>query len=166
VAVVVVHGGDQDGVDVFAIEDAAIVAGGGNAGILDGFLRGDVAAVIQVTDRDALDAGNTKRSLEMLASANAGADGSETDGIAGSDGTRRCGKYMGLQDIFCDRGGGESARAEVNELTAGQGKFGHEVLRLWISFFGKCTSATLCRARSAYGEELLHKRGKVSKTIF
>jgi hypothetical protein len=54
-AVVVVHGGDQDGVNIFAIEDGAIVAGGRDAGILDGFLRGDVAAVIEVTDRDALE---------------------------------------------------------------------------------------------------------------
>ena len=135
---VVVHGGDEDGVDIFAIEDAAIVAGGGDAGVLDGFLRCGVAAVVEVTNRDALDAGNAERSFEVFASANAGADGSETDGIAGSDGTRRGGKQMRLQDIFGDRGGGKSAGAEMNELTAGQGIFGHEILRLlnfraWIS---------------------------------
>jgi hypothetical protein len=55
----------------------------------------------------------------------------------------------------------------VDELTAGQGKFGHEVLRLLNFVFGKCASATKCaRERNAYGEELLHKRGRVTKTIF
>src|SRR5580658_4152447 len=66
----------------------------------------------------------------MFASANAGADGSETNGVAGSDGTRRGRKYARLQHGFCDRGGGESARADMHELTAGQGILGHEVLRL------------------------------------
>jgi len=70
----------------------------------------------------------------VRASANTGADGSEANGIAGSDGTRCGGEYVRLQDIFGDRGGGESARAEMNELTAGQGKFGHEVLRLGFRF--------------------------------
>src|ERR1035438_4103670 len=46
-AVVVVHGGDEDGVDILAIEDGAVVAGGGDVRVLDGFLRGDVAAVVQ-----------------------------------------------------------------------------------------------------------------------
>src|SRR5206468_519562 len=36
VAMLVVHGGDEDGVNVFAIENGAIVAGGGDAGIVDG----------------------------------------------------------------------------------------------------------------------------------
>ena len=100
VAMLVVHGGDEDGVDVFAIEDGAIVAGGGDAGIFYGFLRGDVAAVIQVADSDALDAGHVERSLEVFASANAGADGGEAHGVAGRDRARRGGKYAGLQNSF------------------------------------------------------------------
>ena len=63
VAVLVVHGGDQDGVDILAIENGAIVAGGWDAGILDGFLRGGVAAVVEVADRDALDAGDARAKL-------------------------------------------------------------------------------------------------------
>ena len=118
-----VHGGDQDGVDVFAVENRAIVAGGGNAGILDGFLRGGVAAVIKIADGDALNAGNAERSLEVFASANAGADGGEANGVAGRDRTRRGGEHMGLQDGFGDGGRGESAGTELNELTAGQGIF-------------------------------------------
>jgi hypothetical protein len=122
--------GDEDGVDVFAVENGAIVARGRDAGILDGFLGGDVAAVIQIANRDALDAGDAEGSFEVFASANAGADGSETNGVAGSDGTRRGGKYARLQNSLRDRGGGDGARAEVNELTTGQGILGHEVLRL------------------------------------
>ena len=55
-----VHGGDEDGVNVFAIENGAIVAGGWDAGIVDRFLRGGVAAVVQVADRNALDAGHVE----------------------------------------------------------------------------------------------------------
>jgi hypothetical protein len=133
-AMVVVHGGDEDRVDVLAIENGAIVAGGGDTGVADGFLGGGVAAVIQVTNRDALDAGNAERGFEVFASTNAGADGSEANGVAGRDGTRRGGKHMRLQDGFGDRGGGDSARAEVNELTTGQGILGHRILRLDFVF--------------------------------
>ena len=59
----VVHGGDEDGVDVFAVENGAIVARGRDAGILDGFLGGDMAAVIQITNPDALDAGDAEGSF-------------------------------------------------------------------------------------------------------
>ena len=109
VAMLVVHGGDEDGVDILAIEDGAIVAGGGDVGILDGFPRGGVAAVVEVADGDALNAGNLERSFEMFASANAGADGGEANGVAGSDRARRSGQHVRLQDSFGDCSSGESA---------------------------------------------------------
>ena len=130
VAMLVVHGGDENGVNVFAIENGAIVAGGWDAGVFHGFLRGDVAAVIEVADGDALNAGNLEGSLEMFASANAGADGGEAHGVAGSDRTGRGGEQMGLQDRLWRRVGGESAGAEMDELTTGQGILCHEILRL------------------------------------
>ena len=133
VAMLVVHGGDEDGVDIFAIENGAIVARGRDAGIFDRFLRGDVAAVIEVANGDALNAGNVERSLEMFASANAGADGGEAHGVAGSDGTGRGGKQAGLQNIFGDGGGGDGAGADVDELTTSQGILSHEILHFRIS---------------------------------
>ena len=133
VAVLVVGGGDEDSVDVFTIEDGAIVPRGRDAGVVDRFLGGEVAAVIKVAYRNALNAGYLERSLKMFASAHAGTDGGEAYGVAGSDGTGRGGKQVRLQDSFCDRSGGESASAEVNELTTGQGILSHEILRLWIS---------------------------------
>src|ERR1700756_2484047 len=90
---------------------------------------GGVAAVIEVADRDALNAGNVERGFEVLASANAGADGGETDGIAGRDGARSGGEHMRLQDIIGDGGGGDSAAAELNELTTREGMFRHEIFR-------------------------------------
>src|SRR6201997_630891 len=125
----VVHGGDENGVDVFAIEDGAIVAAGGNAGIFYRFLRGGMAAVVEIADGDALNAGNFEGSLEVFASANAGADGGEANGVAGGDGTRPRGEHMRLQDIFGDGGGGDGAAAEVNELTTREGMFRHEIFR-------------------------------------
>jgi hypothetical protein len=128
--VLVVHGRDENRVDIFAIKNGAIVAGGRDTGIVDCFLSGDVAAVIQVADGDALNARNLEGSLKVFASADAGADGGEAYGVAGSDRTARGGKQVGLQDRFGDRSGGESAGAKVNELTTGQGILCHEILRL------------------------------------
>src|SRR5271165_376748 len=98
----------------------------------------------------------------MFASANAGADGGEANGVTGRDRTRSGGKYAGLQDCFGDRGGGESASAEVNELTTGQGIFRHggpPSLNFRIA-----SAAT--QARSDDSEELLHRRGHASKNDF
>ena len=162
VTMLVVHGGDEDGVDVFAVENGAIVAGRGDAGILDGFLGGDVAAVIQIANRNALHAGDAERSFEVFTSANAGADGSEANGVAGGDGTRRGRKHFRLQNRFCDRRGGKSAGAEMHELTAGQGILGHEVLRL-LNF--RAFEFQLWDVK-AYGEELLHRSREISKSIF
>src|SRR6266581_2783339 len=83
VPVLVIHGGDENRINILAIEDRAVVAGGGNAGILYRFLGGGVAAVVEIADSHALDAGHIERSLEVFASANAGADGGEADGVDG-----------------------------------------------------------------------------------
>jgi hypothetical protein len=91
----------------------------------------------------------------VLASANAGADGGEANGVAGSDRTGRGGKQVRLQDSFGDRGGGKSASAEMNELTTGQGILGHEVLRLEDFIFRAACFRK--RRENAYGEELLHR---------
>jgi hypothetical protein len=131
-------------------------------GILDGFAGGDVAAVIEIADRDALYAGNAERSFEMFASANAGADGGEADGVAGSDGTRRGGKDARLQDSLRDRRGRKSAGAEMHELTTGQGILGHELLRL-LNFRAFGFQLRDCKAS---GEELLHRWEEISKSIF
>jgi len=87
-----------------------------------------VSAVIEVAHGDALNAGHVERGLEVFASANAGADGGETHGVAGRDRSCRGGKHAGLQNIFCDRGGGDGAGADVDELTTSQGILSHEIL--------------------------------------
>ena len=58
VTVLVVHGGNQDRVNVLAVENLAVVADGLDVRVLYGFLRGGVAAVVKIADRDALNAGN------------------------------------------------------------------------------------------------------------
>ena len=127
VAVLVVHHGDDDGVDIFAVENGAIVASGGNVGIADSFLRGDMAAVVKIADRDAFDSGNLRGSLQQFASANAGADAGEAHGIAGRDRPRRCRRQqMRLQDISRHRGGCESSSTDVDEFPASQRILRHE----------------------------------------
>ncbi len=87
-AVIVIHGGDQDGIDILAIKDRAIVACRGDARIIDRLLRCGVAAVVEIAYGDALNAGHTERGLEMFASADAGADRGEADGVAGRNWAR------------------------------------------------------------------------------
>src|SRR5579872_5165873 len=89
-----------------------------------------MAAVVQVADGDALNAGHAKRSLKVFASANAGANRSEADGVAGRHGARRGRKNVGLQHRLGDGGGGESAGAELNELATRQGILSHEIFGL------------------------------------
>ena len=125
VAMLVVHGGDEDRVDVFAIENAAIVAHGFDVGILHRFAGGGVAAVVKIADADALDAGNVERSLEVFASANAGADGSEADSVAGRNAARGSIKLMRLQDVFGDGCSSDRAGTELNKSTTGQGILRH-----------------------------------------
>ncbi len=126
VPMLVIHGRDQDGVDIFAIEDRAIVAGRWNAGIFDGFLRGDVAAVIEVANGDALNARNAEGGFEMLASADAGADGSETNGVAGRYRAPGGEKFVRLKKDFRGGGGGQGSGADMHELTTIQGMDSHE----------------------------------------
>jgi hypothetical protein len=72
-----------------------------------------------------LDAGNLEGSLKVFAAADAGADGGEAYGIAGSDRTTGRGEDARLQNGFSNSRGGEGAGAEMNELTTGQGILGH-----------------------------------------
>ena len=125
-----IHGGDNDGVNVLAVENGAVVASGRDARIVDGFPGGGVAAVIKIANRNALHAGNTEGRFEMFASANAGADGGEADRVAGSHRARRGRKKARFEDDFRRAGGGESSRTDMNELTTSQGILGHEIFRL------------------------------------
>ena len=153
-AVLVVHHGDDDGVDIFAVEDGAIVAGGGNAGIADGFLRGNMAAVVKIADRDAFNPGNLRGSLQQFASANARADAGEAHGIAGRDRAGRSGRQqMRLQNISRDRRGGESSRTDVDEFPTRQRILRHEFPPAKLR-------------RSVYGLRLSHTRGERRESIF
>src|SRR5207245_7590282 len=71
---VVIHGGDQDGVDVLAVENRTIVAGGGDAWIVYGFARSRVTAVVEIAYRDALNARNRERCLKVVGSTNVRSD--------------------------------------------------------------------------------------------
>jgi len=126
---VVIHGGDQDGVDVFAVENRTIVAGGGDAWIVYGFARSRVTAVVEIAYRDALNARNRERCLKVLASANAGADRGEAHGVAGRNRARGGIEDVGLQNGFSDGGGDESAGTDLHELAARQGIFRHRSFR-------------------------------------
>ena len=120
----------DDAVDVFAVENRAIVAGRRNAGILDRFLRGGVAAVIEIANRNALNTGNAERGLKMLASADTCADGGEANGIAGRDRPGRCGEQVRLQNVLGDGGRSDRAASDLHELTSGKRRFGHEISAL------------------------------------
>ena len=134
----------------------------GTLGIFYRFLRGGVAAVVKIADRDALNAGNVERGLEMFASANAGADGGEANGVAGGDGARPGREHVRLQDVFGDGGGGNGAAAEVDELTTSQGILSHEIpsslVLLEISAGGEIASAEMMRRNYCTGEGELVKR--------
>ena len=154
VTVLVVHGSDEDGVDIFTIEDGAIVASGGDAGIFNGFASGSVAAVIEVADGDALDAGNAERGLEVFASANARANGCKTDGVAGRDRAGRK-QTLRLQDRFGRCRGGDSAGTDLDELTTRQGIFCHEISALEYCDIFRNSGWP---ARRVYGEEYPQER--------
>jgi hypothetical protein len=64
----------------------------------------------------------------MFASANAGADGSEAHRVTGSNWASLRVKHVRLQNRFGNCGGGDGARADVDELTTSQGILGHEIL--------------------------------------
>ena len=117
VAMLVVHGGDQDRVNILAVENAAVVAYGFDVGILHRFAGGGVAAVVKIADADALNAGDVERSLEVFASANAGADRGKADGVAGRNAPRGGVELMRLQDVFGDGGGSNRAGTELNKST-------------------------------------------------
>ena len=74
----------------------------------------------------------------------------------GATGRAVGGKQVGLQNIFGDCSGGDSAGADVDELTTSQGILSHEILHFRISLLSVTARAP---ARSAYGEELSHRMG-------
>src|SRR5581483_2333903 len=123
VPVLVVHGSNQDRVNILPVKNPAIVADRVHVGVLDCFAGGGVTAVVEITHRDALDTRDIQRRLQMFASANAGADGGEAHGIAGRHAPRSGVELMRLQNVFGDGGGGYCAGAKLNESTAGQGIF-------------------------------------------
>src|SRR5207247_3874706 len=80
-----VRNGYDDRVNIFASKNLAIVSRGRDALVLDRFLRGGMARVIEIANGNALDARHPGGSAQQFASADAGADGSKTDGIAGGN---------------------------------------------------------------------------------
>src|ERR1700722_2504700 len=87
VAMLVVGDGDNNGIDVFAIEDGAIFAGDVDAGVTDSLAGGGVAAVVEIAGSDAFHSGDESGGLEKFTSAHASSDGSKANGITGRDGT-------------------------------------------------------------------------------
>jgi hypothetical protein len=158
----VVHGGNEYRVNVFAIENGAIVAGGRDAGIVDGFLGGDVASVVYVADGDALNAGDLERGLQVFASANAGADGGESVRYRWERRARGRREQMRLQNILGDRGGGECAGAEMNESDDGTGILGHGISVFRFQSFRDSAERS---TRVLSGGIIPQERG-FSKTIF
>ena len=140
----------------------AVVAHGFDVGILHRFLGGGVAAVVKIADRDALNAGHIERRLEMFASANAGADGGEADGVAGRNPARGSVELMRLQDVLGDGGSSDRAGTELNESTAGQGILRHEFpssqLQQVIFRRGEFAAAEMMRRNYCIAEGELVKR--------
>ncbi len=81
----VVGGGDDDGVDVFAGEDLAVVAGGEDV-VAPELLGVGEAAVVAVGDGDELDAGNLHGDLGVALALDAGADEGKLNVVVRSDG--------------------------------------------------------------------------------
>jgi hypothetical protein len=68
-----------------------------------------------------------------------------------------------LQDILGDRCGSDRAGAELNESTAGQGILRHDFPSSQVQ---QGFPQRRVRRRRDDAEELLHRGGEVSKTIF
>ena len=81
----VVGYGNNDCVNIFAIENFFVVARRRDAWILNRFLGGEVSRIVKIANGNALDARHPGGSAQQFASADAGADGSKTDGIAGGN---------------------------------------------------------------------------------
>src|SRR5262249_59872366 len=93
-----------------------------------GCVGGGVAAVVEVANGDALNAGNREGSLKVLTSTNAGADGGKANGIT------RCNRARGiectwLENRLGDCSSDDRAGTDLHELAAGQGIFGHGSFR-------------------------------------
>ncbi len=78
----VVGGGDEDGVDVGAGEDFAVVAGGEEISAPEFFCVGE-AAVVAIGDGDEFDAGDPEGDAGVVLALDAGADEGEVDVVIG-----------------------------------------------------------------------------------
>ena len=87
---------------------------------------GGVAAVIEIANADALHTGNAEGCLEMFASADAGADRSKVNSVAGRNRAWRSGQDMGLQYVLGDGSSDQGSGTDLHELAARQGILGHE----------------------------------------
>ena len=90
----VVGGGDEDGVDVLAGEDLAVVAGGEEVVAVDLFHVGE-AAVVAVGDGDELDAGDLHGPAGVALALDAGTDESEVDVVVGGGSISHVGEGIG-----------------------------------------------------------------------
>jgi len=120
----VVGGGDEDGVDVLAGEDLAVVAGGEEVGAPELFGVGE-AAVVAVGGGDQLDAGNLQGEFGVALALNAGADEGELDVVVG--GARRGGGGLGEERMDAAGGSGDGGGLyggleEVSAIKHGRGR--------------------------------------------
>jgi hypothetical protein len=100
----------------------------------------------------------------VFASANAGADGGEADGVAGGYRPRRGIESARLQNGLGDSGGYESSGTDLHELAAGHWILGHYFFALTIAEVIFRTDLHTI-AEVSYGQELLHRRELFSESI-
>ncbi len=114
---------DEDGVDVFAAEDLAIVAGGEDVGAPQLLGVGE-AAVVAVGDGDELDAGDLESGAGVTLALDAGADERELDVVVRR--SRRGGCFLREERVEAgcgsgDRRGLESGLEEASAIEHGLG---------------------------------------------
>ena len=110
--VMVVGSGDEDGVDVFVVEDGAVVEVAGGFGGSEAGAAGDdriAAGLVDVADGEDLVGGDFVGTVEEGAHTLAGADDSDTEGVAGGEGA----------------GGGEGGEGAGDEEAAAGGGHGN-----------------------------------------
>jgi len=105
--------GDNDGFDVFAVEEFAVVARGGNFGAIR-LYAGFAMHVVEVGDADELGIGQFARRAEKVAATDSSADGHEAHLPIGW-GCQSCGFE---QNRFACGASGCSACAKADELPA------------------------------------------------
>ncbi len=103
----VIGRGDEDGVDVLAGEDLAVVAGGEEVRAPQ-LLRVGEAAVVAIGDGDELDAGNLQGEARVALALDAGADQGKLDVVVRRSRRRRC--CLGEERVEPSGCGGKSCR--------------------------------------------------------